>query len=137
MTDDEAADRPRIDRWLWCARFFKSRSAAAEAVRRGRVHLNGQRVKPAHAVKVGDALQVEVSHGSSRDVAIAAIPARRGPAAEAALTYVEAPESIERRRREAQQRALRAYAPPTAGKPDKRTRRLMLRARQRGAFSDS
>ena len=55
---DDAADRLRIDRWLWCARFFKSRSAAAEAVRGGHVRLNGQRVKPAHAVKVGDALQI-------------------------------------------------------------------------------
>jgi ribosome-associated heat shock protein Hsp15 len=101
------------------------------------VHLNGQRVKPAHAVKIGDALQVELAHGSSRDIAIVAIPARRGPAAEAALTYVEAPESIERRRRAAEQRALRVFAPPTPGKPDKRTRRLMLRARQRGPLSDS
>ena len=135
--DDEVADRLRIDRWLWCARLYKSRSAAAGAVRGGRVHLNGQRVKPAHAVKIGDALQVELSHGHSRDIAIAAIPVRRGPAAEAALTYVETPESIERRRRAAEQRALRVFAPPTRGKPDKRTRRLLLRARQRGALSDS
>jgi len=135
--DDEVADRLRIDRWLWCARLFKSRSAAAEAVRGGRVHLSGQRVKPAHAVRVGDSLQLESSYGSSRDIAIASIPARRGPAAEAALSYVETPESIERRRRAAEQRALRAYAPPTAGKPDKRTRRLLLRARQRGSLSDS
>ena len=55
--NDDEADRLRIDRWLWCARFFKSRSAAAEAVRGGHVRLNGQRVKPAHAVKIGDALQ--------------------------------------------------------------------------------
>ena len=135
--DDQAADRLRIDRWLWCARLYKSRSAAADAVRGGRVHLNGQRVKPAHAVKVGDALQLELSYGHSRDIAIAAIPVRRGPAAEAALTYVETPESIERRRRAAEQRALRGFAPPTPGKPDKRTRRLLLRARQRGPFSDS
>ena len=60
MTDDRdaAADRLRIDRWLWCARFYKSRSAAAEAVRSGHVRLNGQRVKSAHPVKIGDALRV-------------------------------------------------------------------------------
>ncbi len=64
---------------------------------------------------------------------IAAIPARRGPAPEAAASYVETPESIERRRVAAEQRKLRsALAPPTSGRPDKRTRRLMLRARQRG-----
>lgn len=134
---DDAADRLRIDRWLWCARLFKSRSAAAEAVRGGHVRLNGQRVKPAHAVKVGDALQITARHGTERDVAIAAIPARRGPAPEAASSYVESPESIERRRRAAAERAAHAsYLPPTAGKPDKRTRRLLLRARHRGPISD-
>ena len=56
----DAADRLRIDRWLWCARFFKSRSAAADAVRSGHVRINGQRVKPAHAVKVGDLLHLEL-----------------------------------------------------------------------------
>jgi ribosome-associated heat shock protein Hsp15 len=129
---DDAGDRLRIDRWLWCARFFKSRSAAAEAVRGGHVRLNGQRVKPAHAVKVGDALQVSLREGPERDIAIVGIPERRGPAPEAARTYVESPESIERRRKAAEERAARAsYVPPTAGKPDKRTRRLLLRARQR------
>jgi ribosome-associated heat shock protein Hsp15 len=133
---DDAADRLRIDRWLWCARFFKSRSAAAEAVRGGHVRLNGQRVKPAHAVKVGDALQMSLAHGVERDVAIAAIPERRGPAPEAAATYVESAESLERRRKAAEERAARgSFGPPTAGKPDKRTRRLLLRARQRGPLS--
>jgi ribosome-associated heat shock protein Hsp15 len=129
---DDAAERLRIDRWLWCARFFKSRSAAAEAVRSGHVRLNGQRVKPSHAVKVGDALQVALRYGAERDVAIAAIPVRRGSAPEAASSYVESPESIERRRKAAEQRAAHAsYMAPTVGKPDKRTRRLLLRARHR------
>jgi ribosome-associated heat shock protein Hsp15 len=134
MTDerDDAADRLRIDRWLWCARLYKSRSAAADAVRGGHVRLNGQRVKPAHSVKVGDALQVTLREGVEREVAIAAIPVRRGPAPEAARSYVESPESIERRRKAAEERAARvSYLPPTAGKPDKRTRRLLLRARNR------
>ena len=126
-------ERLRIDRWLWCARFFKTRSVAADAVRSGHVRLNGQRVKPAHAVKIGDALSVELRDESERDVLIVAIPARRGPAPEAAATYVETPESIESRRLAAEQRRLRpVFAPPTSGRPDKRTRRLMLRARQRG-----
>jgi len=126
------ADRLRVDRWLWCARLFKSRSAAAEAVRGGHVRLNEQRVKPAHAVKVGDVVHIESGSATPRDLTVASIPVRRGPAAEAATTYVESAESIERRLRAAQQRALRpAFAPPTAGKPDKRTRRLLLRARQR------
>jgi ribosome-associated heat shock protein Hsp15 len=135
---DDGADRLRIDRWLWCARLFKSRSAAADAVRSGHVRLNGQRVKPAHAVKIGDALQVALPQRSERDIAIAAIPARRGPAPEAAASYVETPESIERGRRAAEERAARrAFAPPTAGRPDKRTRRLLLRVRQRGPLNES
>ena len=133
MSDDAEQERLRIDRWLWCARFFKTRGVATEAVRGGHVRLNGQRVKPSHAVKIGDALTVELRDDSQRDVRIAAIPARRGPARDAAATYVETPESIERRRVAAEQRALRpVFAPPTSGRPDKRTRRLMLRARQRG-----
>ena len=131
--EDSGSDRLRIDRWLWCARFFKSRSAAAEAVRGGHVRLNGQRVKPAHAVKVGDALQIAFGRAApnatwrSRRFRV-----RRGPAPEAATSYVETAESIERRRAAAEARAL-APPPPTVGKPDKRTRRLLLRARQRGA----
>jgi ribosome-associated heat shock protein Hsp15 len=130
--ENVADDRLRIDRWLWCARFFKTRSVAAEAVRAGRVRLNGQRVKPAHAVKMGDALAVDLGDSGERAIVILAIPVRRGPAAEAAGTYSETPESIERRRQQAELRALNPLpAPPTLGRPDKRTRRLLLRARDR------
>jgi ribosome-associated heat shock protein Hsp15 len=134
--DDAAAERARIDRWLWCARFFKSRNAAASAVRGGHVRLNGQRVKPAHAVKVGDSLHIETPRATERDVTVVGIPERRGPAPEAAEAYAETAESLERRRQAYEQRALRvAFAPPTEGRPDKRTRRLLLRARQRGPFN--
>jgi ribosome-associated heat shock protein Hsp15 len=129
-------DRLRIDRWLWCARFFKSRSAAADAVRAGHVRLNGERVKPAHTVKVGDALRIESVHGDARDLAVVGIPVRRGPAPEAARAYAESAESIEQRRRAAEQRALRKFVPPTSSKPDKRTRRLIKRARQRATLSE-
>ena len=138
MGDDAGMDqeRLRIDRWLWCARFFKTRSVAAQAVRSGHVRLNGERVKPAHAVRIGDALTLTLRDESERDVRIAAIPGRRGPASEAAATYVETPQSIERRRVAAERRALRpVFAPPTSGRPDKRTRRLLLRARQRGSVN--
>ena len=129
--DGDDAGRLRIDRWLWCARLFKSRSAAAEAVRGGRVRLNGGRVKPAHDVKIGDAIAIEIGDGE-RDVRIAAIPSRRGPASEAAACYVETAESVERRGVAAEARKLApVFAPPTPGRPDKRTRRLLLRARDR------
>lgn len=130
-------DRLRIDRWLWCARFYKSRSAAAEAVRAGHVRLNGERVKPAHAVRVGDTLLIERGAFTEKEVEVAGIPGRRGPASEAAQAYAETAASLERARRDAEARALRpVLAPPTAGRPDKRTRRLLLRARQRGPVSE-
>lgn len=136
MDTGDAEDRLRIDRWLWCARFFKTRSLAAQAVRGGHVQLNGQRVKAAHAVKVGDALTIVLREDTEREVRIDAIPARRGPAPEAAACYTETAESIERRRLAAERRALApAFGPPTEGRPDKRTRRLLLRARQRGVNS--
>jgi ribosome-associated heat shock protein Hsp15 len=134
--DENDDERLRIDRWLWCARLFKTRSAAAAAVRAGHVRLNGQRIKPAHAVRIGDSLTVQ--HGEvERAFTIAAIPVRRGPAPEAAASYVETPESIERRRVATEQRALwSVLQPPTAGRPDKRTRRL-LRARHRSDGGDA
>ena len=137
MSDAHEDDRLRIDRWLWCARFFKSRSAAAEAVRAGHVRLNGQRIKPAHAVRIGDTLVVERGAFSEKEIEVAEIPARRGPASEAARAYVETAALLERARRAAEARALRpVLAPPTEGRPDKKTRRLLLRARQRAKVSE-
>jgi len=128
MSDDSL----RIDRWLWCARFYKSRSLAAEEVKAGHVRLNGQRVKASREVKVGDTLSV--SRGDDDHVLlIDRIPARRGPAAEAALCYTETPESLAAR--EARRAARIAPArPPTPGRPDKRTRRL-IRSRVRDSLN--
>jgi ribosome-associated heat shock protein Hsp15 len=87
--------------------------------------------KRAHDVKPGDAVTIELgAHGDERAITIAAIPVRRGPASEAATCYAESAESVERRRAAAEARAL-APPPPTPGRPDKRTRRLLLRARDR------
>lgn len=99
------------------------------------MRLNGQRVKPAHAVRIGDTLLIERGAATEKEFSIASIPQRRGPASEAARAYVETVESIERAKRAAEVRALRpVLAPPTAGRPDKRTRRLLLRV-QRGPLS--
>ena len=136
MHETDVAERLRIDRWLWCVRAFKTRTLAANAVRAGHVRLNGERVKAAHDVKVGDAVSISSERGSGRDLVVTAIPWRRGPAPEALACYVETPESVERRRAEAERRAaVPELAPPTAGRPDKRTRRLLLRVRQRGPVS--
>lgn len=122
----------RVDRWLWCARFFKSRGLAAEAVRAGHVRVDGQRVKASREIKVGDRLAI-VKGVCEFDVEVVAIPARRGPATEAAACYTETAQSIEARRRRAEQSAAaRILRAPTSGRPDKRTRRL-IRDRQRGS----
>lgn len=121
----------RIDKWLWCARFFKSRSLAAEAVAGGKVHLNAQRVKPSRAVQAGDVLEITLGIEVAT-VKVTAIPMRRGPAAEARLCYEETPESLARRERYREQRRLAAMAAPqTDGRPDKRTRRELLRFHRR------
>jgi ribosome-associated heat shock protein Hsp15 len=124
-------DALRIDRWLWCARFYKTRSLAATEVKAGHVRVNGQRAKPAHEIKVGDALTI--ARGSDEcDVVVAKIPVRRGPAPAAASCYAETEASLERRRLRAERRAGTPwFDPPTPGRPDKRTRRL-IRAHQRG-----
>lgn len=126
-----AAGTLRIDRWLWCARFFKTRSLAADAVKGGHVRVNGQRAKPARDVKAGDRLVI-VQGELEREVEVTAIPARRGPAAEASQCYVETEASLQRRREAAERRALerKLGRAPTLGRPDKRTRRLLRARRQ-------
>jgi ribosome-associated heat shock protein Hsp15 len=123
----------RVDRWLWYVRFFRTRTLAAEAVRSGHVRLNAQRAKPAREVKVGDALTI-VRGAAEYEVMVTAIPDRRGPASEAMACYSETPQSRERRERQAAQRTAAGTldAPPTLGRPDKRTRRLMRRSKGRG-----
>ena len=120
-------ERLRIDRWLWHARFFKTRSLAADEVKAGHVRVNGQRTKPAHEIKVGDVLAI-VRGEDDREVVVARIPRRRGPAAEAATCYAETEASLERGRVRAAERASAiTVPPPTVGRPDKRTRRLIAK----------
>jgi ribosome-associated heat shock protein Hsp15 len=122
-------DPVRVDRWLWAARLFKTRSLAVEAVRGGRVHLNGESVKPGKEVRPGDRL--EVTRGPVRlGLVVLATSARRGPASEAALLYEETPESrAARERHAAQSRLLRPPGAQQGGpRPTKRDRRRLERA---------
>lgn len=127
------ADALRIDRWLWCARFYKSRSQAADAVAGGRVHLNGARVKPARALRVGDRVTLSL-HGRDAEFDVRRIPVRRGPAAEAQACYEETPESAERGLRWREQHRLAALAAPRPDeRPDKKSRRELIElARRQG-----
>ena len=116
-------ERVRIDKWLWAARFFKTRTLATEAVAGGRVHLDGARVKPSRDVHVGDRLAITVGD-STVVVVVRALGERRGSAAAAALLYDETAESREKRAREREQHRL-APAPGADlhGRPSGRDRR--------------
>jgi ribosome-associated heat shock protein Hsp15 len=120
-------DRVRLDRWLWAARFFKTRELATEAVEGGKVHLNGERVKPAHAIRPGDRL--EIRRGMEQfEILVRDLSDRRGPAAEAQQLYEETAVSRQRREAEAELRRLHlAAAPRPSGRPDKRQRRRIIR----------
>lgn len=123
-------DQPvRIDRWLWAARLVKTRPLAAEAVKGGRVHVNGAAVKPSRDVKPGDELEVTIGT-LRRTVIVRATAVRRGPAPEAQLLYEETADSIaERERRAAERRLAAQAAPEPGGRPTKRDRRRLDRAR--------
>ncbi len=121
----------RLDKWLWIARLMKTRSAAAEAVSGGKVHLNGRAVKPSREVGPGD--ELEITRGALRQtVVVRGLAPRRGPASEAALLYEETPESVAARERYAEQRRLAAETQPDfGGRPTKRDRRRLDRTRRR------
>ena len=115
----------RIDKWLWAARFFKTRGLAQLAVAGGRVKLNGGRVKPAHAVKPGDALVVRIAE-IEWQIVVRGLAERRGPAAEAKKLYEESAASLAERQRLMDLRRWGAEpALRLKGRPTKRDRRLM------------
>ena len=117
----------RIDKWLWAARFFKTRSLATDAVSGGKIKLNGTATKPARDVKAGDRL--EIFNGETRwEVVVQALSEKRGPATEARQLYEETAESIAAR--EAEQMRRKFTVEPAAdihGRPTKRDRRRLDR----------
>jgi ribosome-associated heat shock protein Hsp15 len=120
----------RIDKWLWAARFFKTRSLASRAVAGGKVHLNNERIKPSKSVAVGDRLQIRRLE-ELFDVKVRALADKRGPAKVAQLLYEESAESIAAREQLRQdRRLLRQSSPAPQGRPDKRARRLIHRFKQ-------
>ncbi len=122
--------RTRLDKWLWAARFFKTRGLATDAINGGKVRVNNQRVKPARAVHVGDRLEIQRGW-QHLTVVIMALSTRRGPATEAVQLYQETAESIAKREQEAEQRRSAASTPHPAKRPDKHDRRRIVRFTRR------
>lgn len=125
LLHDSGLETQRLDKWLWAARFFKTRSLAAEAVTGGKVHVEGQRVKPAKLVKPG--ARITIRRGTLEwDLMLRGLAKQRRPAPEAALLYEETPESIERRTREVARRRQEAVESTRGmGRPTKKNRRRL------------
>lgn len=119
----------RIDKWLWAARFFKTRALAGKACELGRVRLREMEAKPAREVHVGDMLRIR-NEGGEYDVEVLALSDMRGPASVAQTLYRETEASKERRQREAEERkAMQQYAPLPERRPSKRDRRRIIQFR--------
>lgn len=126
----QQAQSVRLDKWLWAARFFKTRALASAAVAGGKVQVHGVRVKPAHALQMGDTLAITRA-GDRWEVTVQGLAVKRGPAAAAQQLYAESAASRELRARHAELRKLAAFASPAPAKrPDKKSRRLIHRFKQ-------
>lgn len=122
----------RIDKWLWAARFFKTRALASRACELGRIQSNGQPAKPAREVRVGDMLKI-TNDGGDFHVEVLLLSEVRGPASVAQTLYRETEESRAARLKAAEERkAMRQFEPAPTGRPSKRDRRKIIQFRGRG-----
>jgi ribosome-associated heat shock protein Hsp15 len=123
-------ERLRVDKWLWAARFYKTRSIAKAAIEGGKVHLNGQRVKVSREITIGERLAIKQGW-EEKEVIVKSLSDQRGPAPVAQMLYEETPESTQRREREAQARkaAGGAMARPVQ-KPGKHERKALEKLRK-------
>jgi ribosome-associated heat shock protein Hsp15 len=125
-----SAGRVRTDKWLWAARFFKTRALASDAVEGGKVHVNGDRVKAARPLKPGDRL--EIKRGPEAvELVVVALAEQRGPAEVARALYEETEKSVARRLAQAEEQRIPAAGPRFSGRPDKKTRRAITRITRR------
>lgn len=121
--NDNAEEKIRLDIWLWAARFFKTRALATDEIKGGKVHLNGQRIKPSHLVKAGD--ELDITRGQDTFVVIVqGINNKRRPATEAQLLYQETDESLQKREEAAATRRMQATGLRSEKRPDKHQRRF-------------
>jgi len=127
MSSSSQSDKVRLDKWLWAARFFKTRALATEAINGGHVHLNGHRPKPSRTLQVGDELTIRKGQEEFRLV-VRELSQKRGPASVAQQLYEESEESLQQREILREQRRLQAAAAPhPARRPDKKGRRKIIR----------
>lgn len=128
MADD--CGEVRIDKWLWAARFFKTRALAGDAVESGKVEVNGARVKPSRHIRMGDALRIRIGPYEHL-VRVEGLSQRRGPAEQARTLYSETGESrLRREQLAAQLRAERTAMPRLPGRPTKKARRDLMRLKR-------
>ena len=130
MQPNPSCDKVRLDKWLWAARFFKTRSAATEAVHGGKIEVNDEAVKPARMVQPGDRVRVRIAP-YEWDVEVLATAERRGSATAAALLFRETDASREARARRAEQLRLAPALEFEGGRPSKKERRAFDRFRGR------
>jgi ribosome-associated heat shock protein Hsp15 len=124
-------DNVRIDKWLWAARFFKTRALASKSCDLGRIHSNGVKAKPAREVKAGDMLQIE-NEGGLFQIEVLKLSEMRGPSTVAQALYRETDASREARQKLAEERkAMQQYAPIPEHRPTKRDRRRIIQFRGR------
>jgi ribosome-associated heat shock protein Hsp15 len=122
-------DTVRIDKWLWAARFFKTRALAAKACDLGRIQSHGKDAKPAREVRVGDMLRIR-NEGGEFEVEVLKLSEMRGPAAAAQTLYRETEESkVARQKAAAERKAMQEFAPQPERRPSKRDRRRIIQFR--------
>ncbi|MGD0681313.1 MAG: RNA-binding S4 domain-containing protein [Terracidiphilus sp.] len=132
MYDNNLMDSLRIDKWLWAARFFKTRALASKACDMGRILSNGHEAKPSREVRVGDKLEVK-NEGGDFQIEVLGLSQMRGPAAVAQTLYRESEASKEARAKAAAERkAMQQFAPLPERRPTKRDRRRIIQFRGRG-----
>jgi ribosome-associated heat shock protein Hsp15 len=130
-SDDD--DKVRLDKWLWAARFYKTRALAKAAIESGKVHCKGERCKPGKEPRIGDQFEIRTGF-DDRTVIVEALSVVRRGAPEAQLLYTETPESIAKREHAAAQRKAGNLSVTTDGKPSKKQRRQLFDFR--GAVRD-
>lgn len=132
MTKTRKESPIRLDKWLWAARFYKTRALARQMVQSGKVHYDGQRSKPSKAVQVGALITLRQGF-DTKEIEVTALSDQRRGASEAQLLYQETEKSVEKRQENAEARKLNAlYNPHPDGRPDKKQRRQLIRMKDNG-----